>query len=175
MVDLPAGGSVTYTLEITVGASFANPVFTEEGIKATRFTLPRADALAPGDYSWRVRAVDSAGNVGLFSQPFTFTVAPDEVPQAAPKLLSPPDQSTVGVATPTFEWERVTAEDRGMTYNLEIGIGDSFDNLAFTVDGIEATRLTLASDDALPEGDYVWRVQAVDSAGSASRSRAYIS
>jgi hypothetical protein len=64
-VSDPCG--VTYTLEI-VGA------LTKEKLLASDYTLGSDEALASGTYTWRVRAVDNAGNEGAWSKNFTLTV-----------------------------------------------------------------------------------------------------
>ena len=130
----------------------------------TQFTLRESQSLTPGEYGWRVRAVDNEGNTGDFSAPFTFTIVEDLTPPAVPTLLSPEDGSSGDNPRPTLSWNQVQ-DPSGVSYNLEIGLGSTdFTNLTFTADGIQATQFSLTQDLAI--GNFIWHVQAVDGAGN---------
>ena len=60
---------VTCTLEI-VGR------LTKTGLTSTSYTLTGAEALPYGTYSWHVRAVDGAGNIGGWSSSWTLRIDP---------------------------------------------------------------------------------------------------
>jgi hypothetical protein len=64
-VSDPSG--VTYTFEI-IG------VLTKTGLTSTSYTLTGTEALPDGTYSWRVRAVDGAGNIGDWSDTWSFRI-----------------------------------------------------------------------------------------------------
>ena len=57
-VEDPSG--VYYVLEISPSADFAGTVIRKEGLTESNYTLTKDEALAKGDYYWRVRAVDGA-------------------------------------------------------------------------------------------------------------------
>jgi ribosomal protein S9 len=59
-VEDPSG--VYYILEISPSANFAGTVIRKEGLAASGYTLTKDEALAKGDYYWRVKAEDSAEN-----------------------------------------------------------------------------------------------------------------
>ena len=59
-VEDPSG--VFYVLEISRSADFSGAVLRKEGLTKSQYTLTSQEALAKGDYYWRVRATDSAGN-----------------------------------------------------------------------------------------------------------------
>jgi hypothetical protein len=59
-VEDPSG--VYYLLEISPSANFAGTVIRKEGLTASEYTLTNDETLAKGDYYWRVKAEDSAGN-----------------------------------------------------------------------------------------------------------------
>ena len=169
-----------------------NLAFTADGIKAPLFILPRDDALATGDFIWRVQAADEAGNAGIFSVPFTFEVVQDVVPPGRPTTLSPSTGDVLEDPTPTFSWRQVI-DDSGVTYNLEIAhagvvsgdqivtgdqipTGDQiltgdFDNPVFSRTDIPEpvgtgdVQFTLPEENILAIGRYFWRVRAVDGAG----------
>ena len=174
----------SYGLEIAFGtADFTGLAFTADGIESTTFTpfvddapstggtLATTDGLATGDYIWHVRAVDRAGNVGDFGTSFIFTVVEDATGPEAPTLVSPESGDTLHTTTPTFEWTRPV--DRGTkrgvvsSFILQIDVaGGNFLPPLRDVPGITDTADTLEDEDALPSGDYIWRVAAVDNRGN---------
>lgn len=78
-----ANGIGSYTIEIDDDLDFSSTI--EYRVETSSFSLPVQ--LGDGQYFWRVWAIDSAGNLGQASMPFSFnidTVAPD-----APIITSP--------------------------------------------------------------------------------------
>ncbi|MFC2050070.1 IPT/TIG domain-containing protein [Chloroflexota bacterium] len=59
-VEDPSG--VYYMLEISPSANFAGTVIRKEGLTAPAYTLAKDEALAKGNYYWRVKAEDGAEN-----------------------------------------------------------------------------------------------------------------
>jgi hypothetical protein len=59
-VEDPSG--VYYILEISPSANFAGTVIRKEGLTESGYTLTKDEALAKGDYYWRVKAEDGAEN-----------------------------------------------------------------------------------------------------------------
>jgi len=59
-VEDPSG--VYYVLEISPSADFAGTVIRKEGLTASGYTLTEDEALAKGNYYWRVKAEDGAEN-----------------------------------------------------------------------------------------------------------------
>ncbi len=183
-------GVERYILEIAAGdqlvtGAYVNPVFTGDipdtgDAGVIEFTLSTADALATGDYTWHVQAVDGTGNGSRFSEPFSITI--DTVAPRAPVLLAPSSGDSGDDGTPTFIWRQVTGDQTQLTYTLEIATGDqpatgSFVNPVFSTGDIADTPVTgdeilftLPDDSALALGDHVWRVVAVDKAGNTGDS-----
>ena len=64
-VQDPSG--VSYTLELSHSPDFAGVVLRKEGLKVNEYTLTKSEALANGDYYWRVKAVDGALNESPWS------------------------------------------------------------------------------------------------------------
>jgi hypothetical protein len=60
-----AAGAVRYRLEFNYNLDFSDVDMSFEGITATTFTLPNANALSDGKYAWRVVAIDAAGNEAI--------------------------------------------------------------------------------------------------------------
>jgi hypothetical protein len=59
-VEDPSG--VYYVLEISPSADFAGTVIRKEGLTASEYRLTDSEALAKGNYYWRVKAEDGAEN-----------------------------------------------------------------------------------------------------------------
>jgi hypothetical protein len=106
-----------------------------------------------------VKATDAQGNT------ITANFSMESTAPPTPRLISPADESRVGFigkVAPTFEWSDVT-DPSGVSYNLQIATSENFANpLAFS--GLTATSYTLAEEQALPQGNYYWRVKAIDGA-----------
>ena len=83
---------VSYTLQIARTKDFLQPVLEKKGLSLSEYTLTVAEVLLPNrqftDYYWRVRATDSASNVGAWSEPVAFQVEPSNtLPQWANYIL----------------------------------------------------------------------------------------
>lgn len=65
-VEDPSG--VYYTLEISQKADFSRAVLRKENLETPGYTLATEDRLEKGEYFWRVKAIDGAGNSSDWSQ-----------------------------------------------------------------------------------------------------------
>jgi hypothetical protein len=64
---ITAGSPVTYTFQLDSDPEFSNPL-EKSGLTVTKYTLSRGEALPRGDYYWRIKAIDAAGNESPWSQ-----------------------------------------------------------------------------------------------------------
>jgi PKD repeat protein len=85
-VNDPCG--VTYHIQIDDDSDFSSPVYSAIDIGGNAYTLPDAGALASGGYYWRVRAMDSANNVGNWSDVWTLTIDTTAPPTSTPTIIS---------------------------------------------------------------------------------------
>jgi len=91
-VSDPSG--VTYALVVASDANLSDVLFTKEGLTDSEYTLSDEEKLPPrkeAPYYWRVRAIDSASNMGEWSAIDSFYVAaplPPPAPVALPIHLS---------------------------------------------------------------------------------------
>jgi len=131
---------VTYTLE--VGG------LTKPGLTGTTYTLAGEEVLSQGTYSWRVRAIDGAGNENAATS-FSLTVI---TKLDAPPLVSPGDGSATSETSVTLEWSSVQAADK-YWLQCDTGAGTTpiFD------DNVTDISQTLSS---LSDDYYYWRVKA---------------
>ena len=108
--------------------------------------------LAAGDYSYRVRALDAAGNVSDFSDPAGATV-PDTTKPSAPQNLTGAANGSTQV---DLTWDEST-DDVGVT------------DYRVYRDGIEvATTSSTSHSDLVAPGTYDYTVRALDEAGNES-------
>ena len=94
-----------------------------------------------------------------------FTVKEKVLP--APQLISPGEGKRFRSKEITFEWGKVAGSDA--TYNLQVAPTAAFTVVSWSQSGIEGTSTLLPEEEALPRGEYYWRVMAVDEWGNESQ------
>jgi len=119
-------------------------------------------------YSWRVRAIGSAGDAGDWSYGRRFTVQPgfrDTTPPPVPNLIAPTDGSVVGCTGLTLVWSAVADPSGIERYEWEV---------RHRLRGIVGTGEQHGTEAAVPvrcpdSGSelYEWTVHAIDGAGNA--------
>jgi len=67
--DVTDPSGVTYELEISPHANFASTLLLVDGLTYSQYALSEAESLSHGEYYWRVRAVDDAGNASDWTPP----------------------------------------------------------------------------------------------------------
>jgi hypothetical protein len=107
-----------------------------------------------------VAAKDTLGNTA------SVTFAVESVPPPTPRLIEPSDGTNKGwtSADVTFEWTEVV-DPSGVSYSLQLSRDPSFSTVLVNATGLTANSFDKAK---LNQGDYYWRVQAVDEAGNSS-------
>jgi hypothetical protein len=74
---------VSYTIQIARTKDFQTPIYEHRGLAVSQYTLTDEEQLPPSRiftyYYWRVRATDSASNVGAWSEPVAFQVQPSNI------------------------------------------------------------------------------------------------
>ena len=144
LVERCQGPSCTFTQIATPTAT----TYTDAGLSA-------------GNYSYRVRAVDAAGNTSAYSNVATTTIT-DATPPTAPTNLT----ATVTGGNVSLTWTAST-DNVGVTgYQLERCQGNGCSN--FTQIATPPPTATSYNDNALPVGTYSYRLRAVDAAGNQS-------
>jgi len=120
--DVSDPSGVTYDLSIARDAGFTSIVLQKDNPTASAYELTSAEALAVDTYYWHVRGVDGAGNVGSWSENWSFRVY---VPPTPALTVDIPSITTDENATIEFENTAIT----GMT----IVVGENVENVRITV------------------------------------------
>lgn len=118
-------------------------------------------ALSDGSHSFELRAVDKHGNEGVSSS-LTFLVDTTAPPKTWP--LSPVSWSCTDDTTPSFEWGGVS-DPSGVSYRLQVDNDTDFSSPCVNMHGARNAEYTLTEHLALADGEYYWRVCAVDGVG----------
>ncbi|MHA1520117.1 MAG: Ig-like domain-containing protein [Promethearchaeota archaeon] len=142
-----------YQIQIDDSATCSSPL-QDNFISVSSHT---ALSLTDGNYYWRVRSCDIAGNWGDWSNIWSFEIdftAPD-----IPILITPETGNIFNIPTIVFDWQDVI---EAVQYNLQID--DDFEYTASLYDfTIEESQHTF---DEFTSGEYFWRVRASDAAGN---------
>lgn len=160
---------VSYTLEIASEPGFAAPLLRKTGLFESQYNLSANETLKAGSqpviFFWRTRATDAAGNVGGWSEVWSFSASAPP----APTLLAPAP-GTKPESPARFAWQAVSSLSPPVLYTLQVAAKDDFKSPAVEKTGLAATEYTLPEDNPLARGGtlYYWRVRATDAAGNAS-------
>jgi WD40 repeat protein len=133
------------------------------------FTVPQAQALAPGNYTWRAKTIDTFGGESDWTSARRFTVPQPSQPPDTPVLISPSDGSTV-TPTPTFRVRLSDPNGDNVKAIIEITLssgGTRTLETGFVASGSEAS-VSIPTSQPLSAGNYTWRARAQDSTGSFS-------
>tara|TARA_R100000908_G_scaffold60755_1_gene38316 strand:- start:9799 stop:14193 length:4395 start_codon:yes stop_codon:yes gene_type:complete len=152
--EAPANAS-TYDVQVALNGSFTNELIVDTtGFEPTTISLSELENGT--DYFWRVRAINTEGTTGQWSEVSAFATLP--LGPALVSLVSPAD-SVVDVSLPVqFDWQ---AADRATRYELQYSEDASF---TFTSDTtLSGTELSLS--DLSSGTGYFWRVRAENSGG----------
>jgi len=150
----PATGGYNYQIQISRDLFFSL-IFLQSTSTNTIYTP--STVFTDGDYWWRVRAIDRAGNEGPWSAIWLISV--DTVPPGTPTPLTPADDTYSNDTTLYLEW---TASVGGYSYQLHVDTDAGFGSLDVDYTS-ENTNYTTSS---LSDGVYYWRVRSIDQAGN---------
>jgi hypothetical protein len=143
------------------GARLASGTATDsKGYFTSSFKIPKSKA---GDHN--VTVTDAKASV------FSASLNVESTPPPVPRHISPEAGaevgSIIGSTTISFDWSDVE-DPSGVYYILEISPSANFAGTVIRKEGLTASAYTLAKDEALPKGEYYWRVKAEDRAENQS-------
>jgi WD40 repeat protein len=165
----PDNDQVQAVIEVYRGTDKVRTLETGLVASGSEASVSVNPSLEAGDYSWRARAKDSAGNASDWSNTRAFTVQtpPNNRPPAVPELVAPADGATVS-PTPTLRVRLSDPDNDPVQAVIEIsdasGVVRTLET-GFVASGSEAS---VSVAPPLTAGSYSWRARARDSAGNAS-------
>ncbi|MGD0856633.1 MAG: IPT/TIG domain-containing protein, partial [Dehalococcoidia bacterium] len=161
--DLKVSGSgFTASKDFSVtwnNSAIASGTVNDSGIFQTDFKAPGGK-----NGAITITATDSKGITA--STVFNMDTTPPDVPQ----ISSPRDGATVGFMGDTkvaFKWTDVS-DPSGVTYDLEVSDESNFSKTLVSQTKLSDSKYTLSEAESLPNGEYYWRIRAVDGATNTS-------
>jgi hypothetical protein len=170
----PASGNVGDTINV-IGSGFSSGkkavvtyggVFMLEDVPVDSTGSFSDSFKAPGGKHGGVEVVATEADGISASSDF----AMDTTPPSVPRVTSPTDGSMVGFIGDTkvnFDWTDVT-DPSGVYYDLQIATDANFKDIVVQQSGLAVPEYKSTKAEALPHGEYYWRIRAVDGAGNTS-------
>lgn len=154
-------GAVRYELWVTNNDS-RQRVIHSDSLTSNAATI--SNGLAQGNYTWWVRAFDSADRATSWSSPAAFRIEAEQQSGggAIAQLIGP--RGSVNSGTPQFEWSEVRGAVR---YELWVTSIDSNQRVLYS-NQLTGTTASI-SQGQLSDGNYRWWVRGFDAAGRASQ------
>ena len=156
------GGAVAYEITIATTSSFGNYIIQQTDLTISYYSSSLSlFSVSDGTilYYWRVRAKDSQGNWGGWSDVWQFTL--DISGPTSPGLTSPVSGCTLFDNTPTFSWTDV---DDAVAYELSVDNDNNYVNPDINLTDITSSSYTPTS--SLSDGTYYWKVRCCDELGN---------
>jgi len=137
-------------------------IIIKDSLSTNYFTIPDTKPQTPGIHTWKVTAVDKAGNIQTSTE--TRSIRVDNLSPAAFDLISPVDNSWTKSTLPTFTWQASSDANSGLKkYQLYI------DNYLWK-DNISATATSTTISSPLDYGSHSWYILAVDNVSNTKKS-----
>jgi WD40 repeat protein len=165
----PDNDQVQAVIEVRNGSGVVRTLETGFVASGSEASVSVDPPLAAGDYTWRARARDSAGNTSEWSNTRAFTVQPppNNRPPAVPELVAPADGATVSPA-PTLRVRLTDPDNDQVQAVIEVRNGSGVVRTLETGLVASGSEASVSVDPPLAAGSYSWRARARDSAGNAS-------
>lgn len=117
-------------------------------------------SLAPGEYQWRVRGENFAYQTA-YTFPLSFTmIETSDLTNQQLQLTNPSNNLYTQNTTPSFSWTGINAAEYYSFMLINVTDGNQ---IIHEEDEITGTSLTLGSSIITEDGQYQWRVKAVNS------------
>lgn len=161
----------TYDLWVNNESTGQAQVIRNQAIPTTSYTAETK--LPEGSYRAWVRAKNSVGEVGQWSDPFSFSIS---IPLPSVPVVTGPQPNPAGsveTSTPTLTWDAGAVP--GSTYELRINNSTTGETEVIRVNNIAEKSYTIRADQRLNEHTYTAFVRAVNSTGKFSAwSQAFV-
>lgn len=147
------GTGVRYHFQLAGAGGFEQPLLDLPGLSATELRSPQT--LPPGDYAWRIAAIDAAGRASRYNDPVRFSVLPPSAGPAVSGDVAVDDHRSLHLRWP--------AADPGQSFRFQLSPRPDFSEL--TIDRtLQDNQVVLPK---LAAGTWHARVQLIDSDGYA--------
>ncbi|MHA1466405.1 MAG: hypothetical protein ACTSQ2_15045, partial [Candidatus Heimdallarchaeaceae archaeon] len=118
------------------------------------------ESFADGQYYWKLRAVDLAGNIGNWSETWIYEV--DTVPPGIVTRVSPANGAVLDTNTPTFTWNPVAG---AVLYRFYLVFNNDWSSPIIIID-LNETSFLLPFAIGGASNVFYWSVRAIDAAGN---------
>jgi len=118
--DISDPSGVTCDISIARDVGFVSIALQKTGLTTSTYELTPAEALAVGIYYWRARAVDGAGNIGSWSENWSFTVSISPRQGVRISILPEENEAENGHST-TFTVTMTNTGNVADNYDLTVG------------------------------------------------------
>lgn len=158
-----AARAVKYDLWVNNITTGQAQIIRKQDLTATTYTS--LANLPQGDYRAFVRGINAGGDVGEWSDTFTFTI--DEPVPVTPLIVKPTSNAAGSVenANPTFEWTMTTDAP---LYELKVDDQTLGGTSVIRVNGLTEKKYTVPTNKRFAEHIYVAQVRAYNASGDAS-------
>ncbi len=180
-------GISEYILQIAFDENFGNLLTTEREVDLIGEGVIRRNVLTSlnqeTQYFWRIASVCPDGEIGAFSDPFSFETgagSDEECTLDPPEMLTPDQGKTVDTLLPSLMWR---AEDDIFEYQFQIARNPNFSPLEKIVNfvGIQPQLMEtvqyIPRENLLFDTEYYWRVAStcaeIDASGAYSEPRSF--
>ncbi|HLB27633.1 MAG TPA: hypothetical protein VJK47_00320, partial [Dehalococcoidales bacterium] len=139
--------------------SASGTVTDETGSFSASLTIPKSKA---GIYTIKVTDGQNNNSAAAFTM--------ENTPPPTPSPISPKDGARVGITgdvTPMLKWS-VVSDPSGVSFIIQFATDPDFSQPIMEKTGVTGNRYILTASEALPRGQYYWRIKAIDGASNES-------
>lgn len=174
LILTPAGGNVGTPVTVS-GTGFASTKAVTVTYSGTP-VLPGVSTNATGGFSGSFNAPKGLhGQINIVATDAAGTTAAaafamESTPPSIPAIISPAPGGRAGMignTRVTFAWSDVS-DPSGVTYELQVSERTDFVTSLIKQTGLTSAAYSATDAEALPPGEFYWRVRAIDGAGNAS-------
>lgn len=160
-----SSAAVSYQIELDTDPAFAAPLLHSITVSGTAYTIPAGVLSSGSTIFWRIRAVNTAGDVLAANAPFSLAVQAASVQAPGAFALSSPASNVGDVpVAPLFTWSDASGET---DYLLEIDSDNAFGAPLIHQASLPANAVSyqMPAGTLANSSTYFWRVRARNAGG----------
>lgn len=154
----------TYRVQIATSSSFSSPLLDSAGILYLNINIPSSRLNHGTQYFWRVMATNQVGP-GPWSGTRSFTTTYPT--PSAPTLVSPANNSYIGVLNPLLDWDSVP---NAYSFRIRISTDSTFSSSVIDTSNLNVSKYQVPNGRLQNGVKYYWRVNASNSCVTSSWS-----